>query len=207
VLYMPRPRPLLPEEEVVYDSRPHPLYFSLQAWWALPVLIAAYLFRQVSGVAATVLHAVVLYGSLIWASWAAWKLLQWYHTKFTVTTYRVIHRRGVVARSGVEIPLERVSNVNFHQSISERVFGAGDLVIESSGADGQSRFTDIRHPDDVQMLIHAQIARPASVAARTPVSSPAGTQAELIQRLDDLRARGILTEDEFAAALKKLLSS
>jgi uncharacterized membrane protein YdbT with pleckstrin-like domain len=119
----------------------------------------------------------------------------------------VIHRRGVVARSGVEIPLERVSNVNFHQSISERVFGAGDLVIESSGADGQSRFTDIRHPDDVQMLIHAQIARPASVSALTPVSPPAGPQAELIQRLDDLRARGILTEDEFAAALKKLLSS
>jgi len=200
--YMPRPRPLLPEEEVVYDSRPHPLYFSLQAWWAVPVLISAYLLRQVSGIAANVLHAVVWYGGLAWAGWVAWKLLQWYYTKFTITTYRVIHRRGVIARSGVEIPLDRVSNVNFHQSISERVFGAGDLVIESSGADGQSRFTDIRHPDDVQMVIHAQIAKPS---AMTTPSVPPGTQAELIQRLDDLRARGILTEDEFASALKKLL--
>jgi uncharacterized membrane protein YdbT with pleckstrin-like domain len=208
---MARPRPLLQEEEVVYDARPHPLYFSLQAWWSLPVLVAAYVFMQVSGFAATVLHAVVLYGGLVWSAWAAWKVLQWYYTRFTVTTYRVIHRRGVIARDGVEIPLERVSNVNFHQSVSERIFGAGDLVIESSGADGQSRFTDIRHPDDVQMLIHAQIARPAAAQAAPTQSVHTATQpdsqADLFRRLDDLRARGILSDEEFATAVRKLLGS
>ena len=39
----------------------------------------------------------------------------------------------------------------------ERMLGAGDLLIESGGEDGQQRFTDIRHPAQVQNLIHAQM--------------------------------------------------
>ena len=48
------------------------------------------------------------------------------------------------ASSGIEIPLERVNNVLFNQSVFERMLGAGDLLIESGGESGQQRFTDIR---------------------------------------------------------------
>ena len=77
-------------------------------------------------------------------------------TSFTVTNDRIIFRQGMVAKSGVEIPLERIMNVNFKQSIWERIIGAGDLLIESGGKDGQSRFSDVRKPELVAKEIHEQ---------------------------------------------------
>ena len=47
-------------------------------------------------------------------------------------------------------------NVNFNQSIWERIIGAGDLLIESGGKDGQSRFSDVRKPELVAKEIHEQ---------------------------------------------------
>src|SRR5215470_8348232 len=60
---------------------------------------------------------------------AAVRYSKWITTSFTVTNDRVIFRQGLVAKSGVEIPLERIMNVNFKQSIWERLIGAGDLLI------------------------------------------------------------------------------
>jgi uncharacterized membrane protein YdbT with pleckstrin-like domain len=74
-----------------------------------------------------------------------------------VTNHRVIYREGVVARIGVEIPISRVNNVNFHQSFIERLVGAGDLLIESGGEDGQSRFANIRDPEEVQNIIQRTV--------------------------------------------------
>ena len=58
---------------------------------------------------------------------------------------------------GIEIPLGRVNNVLFNQSLLERLIGAGDLLIESGGESGQQTFTDVRNPDRVQNSIHAAI--------------------------------------------------
>ena len=66
----------------------------------------------------------------------------------------MIFRHGVFAKSGIEIPLERVNSVHFNQSMFERIIGAGDLLIESGAEGGQQRFTDIKNPDQVQNLIH-----------------------------------------------------
>ena len=48
---------------------------------------------------------------------------QWFTTNFVITSDRVIFRMGVFAKHGIEIPLERVNNVIFHQSILERMLG------------------------------------------------------------------------------------
>ena len=81
-------------------------------------------------------------------------------TYFVVTTDRVIFRTGVISRRGIEIPLGRVNNVLFNQSLLERLIGAGDLLIESGGESGQQIFTDVRNPDRVQNSIHAAIDGP-----------------------------------------------
>ena len=78
-------------------------------------------------------------------------------THFVVTSDRVIFREGVLRRRGIEIPLGRVNNVLFEQSIFERVIGAGDLMMESGGERGQQTFSDVRNPDRVQNVIHARI--------------------------------------------------
>ena len=104
------------------------------------------------------------YGGLVvglvavaWAVWLGLKYLGWRMTYFVVTSRRVIYRSGVISKRGVEIPLERINNINFHQRLIDRIIGAGDLDIESAGKDGQSHFDFIRHPDGVQHEIYRQM--------------------------------------------------
>src|SRR4029077_19174297 len=101
------------------------------------------------------------------------------------------------------IPLERVNNVNFHQGIFERMLGAGDLLIESGGEDGQQRFTDIRRPAQVQNLIHAQME--GHFQRRAAYSTaPTGDVTEQLQRLEGMLQRGTLTQEEFDAQKARL---
>ena len=78
-------------------------------------------------------------------------------TDFVITTDRLIYRHGVLAKHGIEIPLERVNTVFFHQAIFERMVGAGDLVIESAGERGRQEFSNVRRPSAVQNEIYKQM--------------------------------------------------
>ena len=51
------------------------------------------------------------------------RYIQWMTTNFVITSDRIIFRSGVFAKRGIEIPLERVNNVIFHQSVIERLLG------------------------------------------------------------------------------------
>ena len=99
-----------------------------------------------------------------------------------------------------------MNNVNFNQSVFERLLGAGDLLIESGGEDGQQRFTDIRHPDKVQNLVHATVE--SLIQRRAGYSAPqnaGGDIAEQLERLEGLLQRGTITQQEFEAQKRKLL--
>ena len=52
------------------------------------------------------------------------------------------------------MPLYRMNDVHFENTLSDRVTGSGDLIIESAGEQGQLRFTDVPHVEDVQRVIH-----------------------------------------------------
>ncbi len=134
-----------------------------------------------------------------------WTYLQWANTHFVVTTDRLIYRSGVVAKKGKEIPLERINDIAFNQTIFERLVGAGDLLIESGGEQGQQRFSNVRRPFEVQNEIYRQIERSAArdmdrMAGRRQLSVP-----EQIEKLDDLRQKGVITQAEFDAKKAQLL--
>jgi uncharacterized membrane protein YdbT with pleckstrin-like domain len=126
-------------------------------------------------------------------------VLRWSRTYFVVTSQRVIFREGVLARRGVEIPLERVNNVNFAQSILERMLGAGDLLIESASEDGQQLFGDIRNPEQVQNMIHE------AIHARTGKSADTSPVVAQLERLEAMLHRGSITQSEFDEQKRKLL--
>ena len=74
-------------------------------------------------------------------------LIRWLTTLHIVTNERVIYRRGLIAKQGKEIPLEVINDVAFSQSVFERIFRTGDLLIESAGGThGQSRYSNIPDP-------------------------------------------------------------
>jgi uncharacterized membrane protein YdbT with pleckstrin-like domain len=131
-----------------------------------------------------------------------------------VTSDRVIHRQGLIAKNSMEIPLEAINDVRFHQGVFERMIGAGDLIIQSASEAGREVFGDIRHPEEVQKTIYQQgehnqkrMYQGMGSGSAAPSSNPAGapsTTAEL-QRLAELRDKGVLTESEFQNQKKKIL--
>jgi uncharacterized membrane protein YdbT with pleckstrin-like domain len=206
---VPFPRRLLiPGEQLVLDLRPHPIAL------AMPIL------------ATVVLTALVAWlGAWLGGPWWLWvliwvggmlvypvpRLIAWLTSNFAVTSDRVIHRQGFIAKRSMEIPLEAINDVRFEQGVVDRIVGAGTLVISSASEFGRNSFDDIRHPEEVQKAIYEQgeLNKKRMYQGDKPVQPP-GAQGSPsatteLERLAKLRDDGVLTEEEFQAQKAKVL--
>ena len=120
-------------------------------------------------------------------------------THYVITNERLIVRRGFIARQGKEIPLEVINDVAFSQTVIERVLRSGDLLIESAGEQGQSRYSDIPDPEGVQSLIYQMRE------ARTLNLQGKATAVEQLEILAKLHRDGVLTDEELVEKKQKLL--
>ncbi len=219
-------RLLSEDEELIYDLRPHWLTLVVPALITLVVVVAvgaAWVVMPAGDLQQPAQLAVGVLGVLVLLVTVAGRVLRWATTHFVLTTERLIFRSGLVAKFGREIPLERINDVTFSQSLFERLVGVGDLLIESAGEHGQSRFSNIRDPEAVQLEIYRQMEandrRRAGYAAtqpqapvtdRTP-TPPIGSRSaprsalDDLERLADLRDRGAVTEEEFQRMKRELL--
>lgn len=161
------PRKLLaPGEEIVLETHPN---------WSILVPRVSLFVLVVAGCVAVVVEwksaplwvGYALLGvAALFLLWVLGKVVTWRSTSLVLTNLRVVYRTGVVRRLGREIPLDRVQDVTYVQSIVERLVGAGSLTIQSAGAGGDEPFPDIRHPALVQSLINRLISQPAPGYAR-----------------------------------------
>ncbi|HEY4377166.1 MAG TPA: PH domain-containing protein [Acidimicrobiales bacterium] len=236
------PRNLLNDkEELVLDLRPHWIYLALPtlalgAAVILGIVVAAGVSGSSTGVSALRIAVGVIV--LVALVWFIRKYLKWNSTMFVLTGDRIITRHGVLSKQGVEIPLDRITTVFFHQSLFERMVGAGDLSIESAGEHSSETFSDVRKPSIVQKEIYVQMeanenrkydrmrggpAAPAGGGAPAPAAAPAApgpadptarlgdptgghlSIPEQIEKLDELRQRGAITDDEFTKKKSELL--
>jgi uncharacterized membrane protein YdbT with pleckstrin-like domain len=207
---MPYPKKLLNDyETVAVDLHPH--------WWHFAEPVGALIVSIILGILALVFDVGGTFGDVLkWlvialilasAIWVVVRYLKWVTTNFVITSDRLIFRAGVLAKMGVEIPLERVNTVHFSQSIFERMTGSGDLLIESGGEDGQQRFTDIRRPDRVQNLIHSQMEENEKRRFTVNAGSSTMDVATQLEKLEGMLERGTLSSEEFQDQKDKLLGS
>ena len=203
---MPYPQDVLhANEELVLDLHPH--------WWYMASSIAGLAAAVVLGAVALVndwpdwvrlIAAALVLGTLVWF---VERYIRWVSTHFVLTSDRVIYRSGIIAKRGIEIPLERINTIFFHQRIIERMFGLGDLEIESASKDGAQRFEDIRNPSKVQNEIYQQMEQNEDrmFRSRPAGGGGGGDLGEALERLEGLRDRGTLTSEEFEAQKRRLL--
>ncbi len=195
-------------EELIVDLHPH--------WWhfvspllrlVLATVIAVLLSRLADTIAASWFYSFKNWATLLIVGVALLNLivrmLQWSTTHFVVTSDRVIFRQGVIGKTGIDIPLERVNNVSIHQSALERMVGAGDLLIESGGEDGQQLFTDISSPEEVQNIIHNAIR--VHGGSDSGGGSRGGSSISQLERLEAMLQRGSITRAEFDEQKRKIL--
>lgn len=128
-------------------------------------------------------------------------------TLHVITNERLIYRAGFIAKRGKEIPLEVINDVAFNQTIFERIFQTGDLLIESAGTHGQTRYSDIPDPEEVQSLIYqVREVRKLELEGQTPPGMAGSeTVASQLATLSHLHDQGKLSDDEFESQKNKLL--
>jgi membrane protein YdbS with pleckstrin-like domain len=199
------PRKLLNEgEELVLDLRPHPWFFAGPAALLAGSLVLLIIAKGISDWpdAIVLLLAGIVLASLVWF---AGRYARWATTNFVVTSDRIIFRAGVMAKRGIEIPLERVNTIFSNQSVIERMLGSGDLLIESGGEQGRETFSDIPHPQRVQNEVYRQIEGTQTRIYGGGRPNPQSDALDQLAKLDDLRKRGAITEQEFQTKKAQLL--
>lgn len=216
---MPFPQDqLYSEEEVVLDLRPHWWFFAGQGSALLGALVLGAVALGIRGASdggssAIDVMALLALGLVVFVLvWFIARYIVWTTTSFVVTTDRLISRNGVFSRQGTEIPLERINTVFFSQTFFERLIGSGDLEIESAGEQGSQEFTDIRKPLNVQNEIYRQMEanenRKFDRVGRNLAGAGGGgglSIPEQIEKLDELRQKRIITDEEFEQKKTELL--
>jgi membrane protein YdbS with pleckstrin-like domain len=151
------PRRLLREgEELILDLRPHPIAIAFNVGVAVLVIVAMtlILINTPDSWPTWVRITTVVLAILVIFIVSVPGIIGWITSHFVVTSERVIQRSGWISKHEKDIPLDRVQNITFSQSIFERMIGAGDLILESAGEESDTNFKDVRNPEHVQKTIY-----------------------------------------------------
>jgi len=130
--------------------------------------------------------------------------------RFAVTNKRVFIRYGVLRQRSTEILLSQVEGITVTQGFWGRMLDYGTVVIEGTGGDAEPYFK-IAAPLAFRRTVQEQIEQyTQKTTARAPAdpsgaaAAPADRYAELL-KLDGLKQRGILTEEEFQREKRRIL--
>jgi uncharacterized membrane protein YdbT with pleckstrin-like domain len=151
------------DERVVLDMHEHPKHLLMAALICLAAVIGL----------VVVLAIAPQSGAFDWLDtlgWAAFALVvvvfgvfpfaEWRSRTYTITNERIATRRGVLRRSGRDIPLDRINDVSFDQGIVDRMTKAGTLKISSASEHGRIVFRDIPQIHEVTKTLN-QLVREA----------------------------------------------
>jgi uncharacterized membrane protein YdbT with pleckstrin-like domain len=206
-------------EQVLYVDRQHWLVL-LRNIFVEGVAIAAVL--------ALTIYLLVYFNVQPWHNWLfllflllIWPIasllldfFQWYNRKYIVTNWRVIQLSGVINKDVIDSSLEKVNDIELTQSFFGRIFQFGTVEILTASEIGVNKFKTIRNPVKFKNVIvnakeqlgHDEDHPAYAAAAQAVQAAPATSDIpSMIERLDDLRKRGVLTDEEFQRSKEQLL--
>jgi len=216
------------DESVVFDVHHH-----LFVLWKPAMLVLAFVAVWLVVLFLATRSGWVVFAGLaillVLSLYMAWRVQVWAHTNLVLTDQRLIYQTGVFTRQSREIPLAKINDVSFMQMVLGRMLGMGDLVVESASESGPFAYFNVPDPERLKMQIlehirhsHVHGERAAiekEVAIAVEKHQPTGEITPLpperpplyseivdqIERLDSMRERGVLTDDEFEQAKAALL--
>ncbi|MGA9596405.1 MAG: PH domain-containing protein [Acidimicrobiia bacterium] len=207
------PENILTEDEtIVSQFRPHWRMLAIPVLWFIAGIVAIVLVSVYSWLDDYSIIRWILIAALVLALFplVVSPVLRWVFTSYVLTSERLMTRTGMIARSGIELPLASINDVRFHQTVLERVLKSGDLVIESAGESGQSRFTDIPRPEEFQSLLYRtreQQQHNSAVEQSAKAAEVTRDPTEELERAARLRDDGVLSEEEFQAMKQRILGT
>ncbi|HFD38507.1 MAG TPA: hypothetical protein ENJ31_01470 [Anaerolineae bacterium] len=128
----------------------------------------------------------------------------WLNEQFIITNRRVMEVRGIINKHVRDSALEKVNDVDLRQSLMGRLLGYGTVQIITGSDIGVNMFRRIANP--VRFKREMLNAKEQFHASGKPPADEEKTIPELIAELDELRRKGVLTEEEFQAKKADLLA-
>ncbi|MGG9963610.1 PH domain-containing protein [Ferruginibacter sp. SUN106] len=201
------------DEKLLLIIRKHwiKLVLPMFAWLVLTIAI---LWWMPTGVGFVIILLAAIYPAL--------EYINWKYNLWAVTNMRVVDESGYFTRYSKESPLDKINNVEYDQTVWGRIFGYGDVDIQTAAELGETKYQWIHHPKLLKDTItHAQeeykriqISSQATqlaqaIAAQRPATSGASQQmiADELHKLFDLLQKGAITNEEYVAQKNKLLGN
>ena len=128
---------LLPEEKILFYTKPHYIvFFSMFLW------LAFFLWVATSGFGSTLFGLFLLLLSILNCINV---LINYYCSEYVITNKRIIMKVGFIRRKSLELFLERLEGIYVEQSIIGRVLNYGTVVVGGIGGT-QNPFFYIPNP-------------------------------------------------------------
>lgn len=200
------------DEKLLVTIRQHWLTLVLPflAWVLLTVLL--FIFLKDDNI------KIALIIALITALYPAYLFLEWRHNLWGVTNMRVVDESGFFTRYSKESPLDKINNVEYTQSLWGRMFGYGDVEIQTAAELGDTRYTMIHQPKLLKDTITlaqeeykaTQVKNQAQQLANAIKQSMPAPQSNVsvsdeIEKLFQLMQKGAITQEEYTTQKNKLL--
>jgi uncharacterized membrane protein YdbT with pleckstrin-like domain len=131
-------------------------------------------------------------------------VLEWQSRQYIVTNRRVLQTAGIFNKSEIDSSLEKVNDVKMVQSFLGRIFDFGDIEILTASEMGVNLFKRIGDPilfKTTMMNAKERLNDDSSPAIQHTTGIPA-----MIEQMDQLRRRGIISDVEFQEKKRDLLS-
>jgi hypothetical protein len=153
--------------------------------------------------------------------------LDWLNERYIITNRRVMEVKGIINKHVRDSALEKVNDVDLKQSVIGRMLSYGTVQIITGSDIGMNMFRRISNPvrfkramlnskenlHGTGLLAQEQApatARPPTPAVKMPMArlepSTPSNIPDLIVELDELRQKGIITEEEFQTKKTELLA-
>lgn len=154
---------LAPDEQLVLHTHPH---WKMLFWPAVVFVVGTaaagfgggLIYRSVS--AGTGRSAALIAVAVAWVLLVVWRcvgqLIRWKTTHFIITNRRVLVREGVLTHTGRDIPMSRISSVQFRNGLWDRFMRTGTLIIDSSSQE-PLEYDDIPDVEAVHSLLYNEV--------------------------------------------------
>jgi uncharacterized membrane protein YdbT with pleckstrin-like domain len=200
------------DEKILLITRQHWLRLVLPcfAWLLLTILLIWWLNNTTAWI---IILLAALYPLIEYVNWR--------HNLWSVTNMRIVDETGFFTRYSKESPLDKINNVEYDQSIWGRLFGYGNVDIQTAAEMGETKYILIHHPkllkDTIthaqeeykKIQISSQATQLAEAIARTNPVAQASQQmiADELDKLFSLLQKGAITQEEYLAQKGKLMGS
>lgn len=206
--------PLQKGEKVLLITRTSWITLILPVFVALVGLVVAY-FIDFFGWGLAVSIPLLLY--------FLYKYLSWRVNTWAVTSYRVIDETGLLSHYAKESPLEKINNVSYDQTLFGRIFNYGHVEIQTAAEIGSTDYDNVHAPkllkdtitlaqaDYKTLQLTSQAMHMANaIGLHRGNSSQSGNSSGIaseLEKLYELKQKGVLSDEEYNKAKSRILNS